>query len=71
MNWESIARKYGIESEAAYRHVFMRHEHPLDDYGDSAAWVRMDDALEAIRIAEMNMSTKLVKMVKEGLNEGE
>ena len=51
------AEKYGIESGAAYKHLFMNHFHE-DSVRDGEALVTQEEALNAIRIAEEGLKKK-------------
>ena len=57
--WDEYAKKVGIISGKAYKHLFRNHEHILVEHtGDETAYVKLDDAIKAIKIAEKNLNTR-------------
>jgi hypothetical protein len=51
------AEKLGIESGAAYKHLFVKHFHE-DSVRDGESLVTQEEALNAIRIAEEELKKK-------------
>lgn len=57
INWKEYANKVGIKSPNAYKKLFGVHTHPLAESGDETAYVPMDDAIDAIKISELDNET--------------
>lgn len=65
INWKEYADKVGIKSGNAYKKLFGAHSHPLSESGDDSAYVTMDDAIEAVKIAEKEIDDVVEKWIEE------
>jgi len=64
-NWDELAAKEGLETEAGYKVVFMNHKHfdrnspmMLNHFKDGEKYVTVEEALSAIRLAEQALKKK-------------
>jgi len=64
-DWDKYAKPYGLETGAGYKEVFLHHQHfsktnpsLLNRFKEDETYVTFDQALEAIRRAEVAIKEK-------------
>lgn len=64
-DWDKYAAKYGLETGAGYKEVFMNHRHfdkdepmMLNHFSKGETYVTFDEALKAIKLAEEAIKQK-------------
>tara|TARA_R110000868_G_scaffold59092_1_gene181486 strand:+ start:670 stop:882 length:213 start_codon:yes stop_codon:yes gene_type:complete len=64
-DWDEYAAKYGLETGAGYKEVFLKHIHfdkdkpmLLNHFSKDKTYVTFDEALNAIKLAEEALKVK-------------